>query len=1257
MLQYTKMTSAKMKSSALHVPTSFAFLVTFVLLTSLQGTRGTQEPLRLLDNGYDGLLVTISDQVPQEHCNQIIHGIKNMLSEFSSALWKATSYRASLRSATVSLPRNWHTNTLTCSLLHPISPTAPTLQSHITVTREHPVFGSQPWTQQSRGCGQPGNYIHMGDELLRRNQNESHVQAAHLLLREWAKFRWGIFEEKGHEGDEVFPSSYRDPKSGNTFRSNKCSEERRLLPFCNKRDHVPEAPTKHNVQCAGRSAWEVIQHNQDFRNGRNPPRNLTSPLSPMIKFVQESAPRYVIVVEDTAVMNLQRRWEFVRKAVRRAVVNDVPDGVHMAVVVFNSKARTVAPLSRMESVSDVRQRVGSSLPRNPSSVPERQKCILCGLQEALKSLKVDPVGAAGANVILVTTGEGAGTSHQMEEIVRLIKTEGVHVIPILYPLTERPWPSTSVSSHGLEPLVNAAGGHAFTIMDEGVGNDSKVSMMVALMDALLAALQMWSSNFVAEGSEGTPVLVHSAAYPGSIASISSGSFEIDDSLAPNVRFSIYYYDLNHVGNTIQLTAPSGTVMASVNMQEEDGDANVIFVNIPNAERGLWTYEVENRADSHQGLHIQVTAPPSTTRNIQVRLWTSDKRGMRSLNASNPAGAVILYAEVTEGELPVLNARVVAKLQLLGTNISGNSYSPIYVDLYDNGHGDPDITGDDGVYSRYLPRLHTFPGRYELSVTVDDNNRLAKLPGQEITTISHHSRKINSNESQKKSCCGSAIRYDHTRLVAPFRREITYGIVNVIDAAPNRDTFPPARILDLRALINDTTRTMTLTWTAVGDDYDWGRADHYEGVMADSWSEAKALAGERLPNLPAPLGVGNEQKVILFPEKYEQLLYVTLRALDKAGNRGGLGNIVSVWIPRPPTTFVEMTTRRHDDFIDEDAAPEPATSGISQPVRIAGLALEDMAVILGSVGGFLIIVTVLATYCYCSVSRRRKQQQKKESDKAESNRNVMIKTNSSLMIDQDESQDSVDSTVKDNEVIQEVRPMSPVQSWAASKLLQEHERRFSVTSGPISAEHLQYQAATGLQEPFPDVTLTGTHSYPSSQTPSTTHSDPPAYQPPYTTAGNDLPGYAPYPYPTYHPAYNHEELPPYTPGMSSQSSQASTAYTHDLSSQPSEMSYPHDAVYPADVTPYSGDMAAYALTTTPPVMYMSLPDENARGHVTPVITTTATITSAGAPGPQRSKVPPPVAPKPQISARAVAVSGVNTTASTLSEPKRRNVTQV
>lgn len=102
------------------------------------------------------------------------------------------------------------------------------------------------------------------------------------------------------------------------------------------------------------------------------------------------------------------------------------------------------------------------------------------------------------------------------------------------------------------------------------------------------------------------------------------------------------------------------------------------------QRGLWAYSVENRADSHQGLYVQVTAKRNSSSGLSVRLWTSS--GSRPVNSSDPSSPVRLYAEVKVGVAPVMNARVVAKLQRLGTNATGSNYRPIYLDLFDNGIG-------------------------------------------------------------------------------------------------------------------------------------------------------------------------------------------------------------------------------------------------------------------------------------------------------------------------------------------------------------------------------------------------------------------------------------------------------------------------------------------------------------------------------------------------------------------------------------------
>lgn len=530
----------------------------------------------------------------------------------------------------------------------------------------------------------------------------------------------------------------------------------------------------------------------------------------------------------------------------------------------------------------------------------------------------------------------------------------------------------------------------------------------------------------------------------------------------------------------------------------------------------------------------------------------------------------------------------------------------------------------------------FPGHYELTVSATHNNGLAKVPAME--SLGRRSRMEGDHEVSK--CCGSAITYKHVKPVAPFNREVPYGVLSVAKEASERDVFPPSRILDLRATVNETTQIVTLKWTAPGDDYDWGRANFYEAVMADTWLQAKAMDGDQIANLPSPNTVPQEHIMNLQVSKYDQIIYLAIRAVDSAGNRGGVSNVATLLVPHPPTTPPPPMTFPTNSR--PSASTEPRGRGVTQPIRLAGFSLEDIGVIGGVIAGFLIVVSLIAVVCVCHVKRRRKNSDKKDAGRIESNRNVMVKSNSAVVIDHEDSRDSADSAVKDAEGLKPVRPLSPVQSWAASKLLAEHERRFSVTSGPVAQapnHALEYNAS--MHDPFPDVTLTGTHSYPSSQTPSTTHSDPPAYQPPFSE------GYAPYPY-QYAQAFSHEDLPPYTPGLSSQSSQASTAYAQEIP-QPAMV----DNVYPADMQQFQSEMPSFVsdnYNTAQPNMYAPYPEDP---NLRPMV-------------PSRSKVPPPVAPKPQGPRAPVPPPVVPPTQSSycmgspsnsIAEPKRRNVTQV
>ena len=57
--------------------------------------------------------------------------------------------------------------------------------------------------------------------------------------------------------------------------------------------------------------------------------------------------------------------------------------------------------------------------------------------------------------------------------------------------------------------------------------------------------------------------------------------------------------------------------------------------------------------------------------------------------------VVVFAEVKDGVAPILGARVIAKLQRLGTNATGASYQPFTMALRDDGVGGEGRQGHQG----------------------------------------------------------------------------------------------------------------------------------------------------------------------------------------------------------------------------------------------------------------------------------------------------------------------------------------------------------------------------------------------------------------------------------------------------------------------------------------------------------------------------------------------------------------------------------
>lgn len=203
-------------------------------------------------------------------------------------LFSSLEGRAYFREISINLPDHWSDSCVNGDVVSSRGE-----QSDFIIGRSHPVYGDQIWTQQSRGCGDQGDFVYLSEKLLTETND-----LANNLVREWGKYRFGVFDETGYDNDPVYPQCFHGVNdkpqvtgcsdkpienvcstgeligSYNTSRlahpeatkSILFSAAERVTKFCDEKTHDAFAPTKQNLICNRKSAMEVILNHQDFNN-------------------------------------------------------------------------------------------------------------------------------------------------------------------------------------------------------------------------------------------------------------------------------------------------------------------------------------------------------------------------------------------------------------------------------------------------------------------------------------------------------------------------------------------------------------------------------------------------------------------------------------------------------------------------------------------------------------------------------------------------------------------------------------------------------------------------------------------------------------------------------------------------------------------------------------------------------------------------------------------------------------------------------
>ncbi|CAL4114423.1 unnamed protein product, partial [Meganyctiphanes norvegica] len=944
----------------------FIFIVLVLSITSAYG-------VKLINNGYEGVLVGISPTLDESQAEDIINSIKQTITSASDILFKASRNRAYFKNVKILIPKTW-TNTS-------IDETALNEQfedSNIRVDKPNIIFGSQPYTLQPGSCGEPGQYIHLTPEYLTQSiQEELWGPRNKTLVHEWAKLRWGVFDEIGYPGDRRFPLFYWNLKSTadgieKVFTVDTCSNQElngelmdvdtrglcgftseglpdnncRFVPdedqtvtsslmsyhyiksieeFCGtesneEHSHNYEAPNKHNLMCNERSIWDIMWLHEDFSDEANPPTD--EPMIPNIEVIRQTEAKFVMVLDYSGSMTTNQRQEKLQRTAQRWILHEVSQGSLVGIVKFNSDASLVADLREITDL-DSRTQLANLIDTSSGG----GTCIGEGLKEALEVLQ----GHNNSVIILVTDGENNDCSG-INDVLDTVVNSGVRVVIVAF---------GENADANLESLAEQTGGKSFTVVDEDDG--------AMLDDAFQGSLTYQPGETLTN----TKLNIYEFEYKGNNTNITE-SFSVDSSIGRDLQFRLDTNDESHITEAPKLIQPSGSAIASASF---DSAIKMWVIDVELAEDGMWSWSVDLSGIATNYIRVSVTAMARNPEELPIHTKSWISYGTTSIDGKpNP---IVVYAQVQQGNNPVVGAKVRAYVTQPDTSVDA-----IELDLLDNGAG-ADNMANDGIYSRYL--MTTMTGRFSVKAQVwDDGN--SYISGGFLTSKKQkhaYQHPLSSVSRVKRSapadpfeapnyCCGSEMPFDPetSTPTGSFTRVVAGGSLKVDVAPPGSESISPGRVIDLEVEVFDN-ETLMLTWTATGADLDQGIVSGYEVQLSTNRSNL----------MDDEFNSNNSDNIVLL--SYDESTNITDLFVD-AGNSVVINVTVGDGIDNDRVYYVAIQAR--DEYAQMSGisnralcyratvAPDPDTDRGLEGWETALVVIGCMAIVALLIGGLILTKT-------------------------------------------------------------------------------------------------------------------------------------------------------------------------------------------------------------------------------------------------------------------------------------------------------------
>ncbi|XP_046463206.1 calcium-activated chloride channel regulator 4A-like [Daphnia pulex] len=920
--------------------TGLSFLVILALALVLPATSDvTSSYVTLTRDGYQNVVVSIEENSGFASCQEGLDTVKEMIRNTSKSFAQALERPAYFGNVTIIFPDSWAANPLCSPLLTSTNvsdlPWARRHRADIRITPDHLVFGWQPHSFQYGLCQQSGLPINVPSSFL---TSDTVLAKGTRMAREWAHYRYGVFDEGGMPSDQRHPSgylTYQTESSDKILRPNTCSDLKtpagswssencqstsiadstcefvadvynpdirsslmyrpdldHMEKFCTKENHDDSLPSKLSYHCGRLSASEVIYKHSDF-NPVVTPANTSADIT--FNVIQNPFSGYHVVL-DMASFKDAKSFETARSSLMQ-FISFLLDPIWLSVDVYNGynvielqppmvldrfiKNELLVKIASLEYVGSSTDKFGDALSRAQSRAYSGQDVIILTAVQTFSSLStwVKSYDDNKVNAHLVHFG----VSTTKVDIAQLTRYGSSNFVPNI--INNRAMSAYSWAVNILQSIYGKTRTHRAKIFEQSVVHDSSSDLN------------------------------------------KTGTFYLD---SPASRLLVSLYSLDADNDAVYVR--SFTLIQPNGLRNDTMDVAISFDDfytftlesaLEPLPQGLWRFEIifVKSTSSLPDKRLDIWAESANSSQIQLRTWNSALDNQPLDFTKAPVG---LYAQLTQDNKPIRGANVSAFVYV---SDSTGSTSSLLAEIPLMDEGISDVTSGDGIYSGIMTKPSNSSFSYSVYYRAYGVNSLAE---------------VDNGVYSRQPTTGSVIPMSDPVPAAIQFNRFEYGPSFQLTSVSTNgvDLIPPQRITDLTILSYDSSsRTAILGWTASKDNY--GTSDFVTYYRLERSIDTRETVTTDYPSLAIVDGTVNLTVQVPSVNEGEYVKY-RVQGRDSSLNYGEVSNVVSL------------------------AGPAPSTGGLST----AGL----WAIIGTFIALVVIILVIVLIRCCCPVEAKRRKRQ-------------------------------------------------------------------------------------------------------------------------------------------------------------------------------------------------------------------------------------------------------------------------------------------